>query len=172
MLPKPREKKRALMLRREGLSYSEILKTVPVAQATLSLWLRHIRLTDKQKKRLKDISQGAGVRARREQRIQGQNMLFEDATKEMKQLIKDPFFMLGLAFYWAEGAKQKPWNVSACMRFANSDERTILIMKLWFSKFFKLSEKDFTYTLHIHTSADIQQAKKRGQKSSTSRLKN
>ena len=45
-------KERAIKLRREGLSYSEILQKIPVAKSTLSLWLRSIGLSKKQVQRL------------------------------------------------------------------------------------------------------------------------
>lgn len=160
MLPKPKEKKRALALRKKGLSYSEILKTVPVAQATLSLWLRHIQLTDSQLNRLNVISQGAGARARRQQRLNKQAILAESVKGEIKMLLHDPFFMFGVALYWAEGNKTKPWNINAHLGFSNSDERTILIMRRWFQRFFKVKKTDFVYMLHIHVTANIESAKK------------
>ena len=46
------EKIRAIKLRREGLSYREIRKHVPVAKSTLSLWLKNIPLKEKDRKRL------------------------------------------------------------------------------------------------------------------------
>lgn len=161
MLPKPREKKQALILRKKGLSYSEILETVPVAQATLSLWLRHIQLTTPQVKRLKNVSQGAGARARRQQRLDKQAELAEHVEDEIEKLLLDPFFMFGVALYWAEGNKTKPWNISPNLGFSNSDERTILIMRLWFQKFFNLELSDFKYRLHIHETANIASAKRK-----------
>jgi len=46
--------KKAIELRKKGLSYSEILKCVPVAKSTLSLWLRSVGLSKKQRQRLTD----------------------------------------------------------------------------------------------------------------------
>ncbi len=50
MIPKKEERKKAIQLRKKGLSYSKILKQVPVAKSTLSLWLRSVGLTKRQKK--------------------------------------------------------------------------------------------------------------------------
>jgi len=161
MLPKPEEKKQAITLRTKGFSYSEILQMVPVAQATLSLWLRHIPLTGAQKYRLQFISQGAGARARKEQRLKKEAELAEKVKKEIRKLLKNPFFMFGVALYWAEGNKTKPWNISAHLGFSNSDERTILIMRHWFGKFFDVDLSDFTYTIHIHVFANIPDAKRK-----------
>ena len=46
------EKIKALELRRKGLTYKEILKQVPVAKSTLSLWLREVGLSKTQKQRI------------------------------------------------------------------------------------------------------------------------
>ena len=35
-------------LRREGMTYSEILKIIPVAKSTISLWLREVGLSKKE----------------------------------------------------------------------------------------------------------------------------
>jgi transposase len=52
MLTKLKEKETAIELRKQGYSYSEILKKVPVAKSTLSLWLRSVGLAERQKQRL------------------------------------------------------------------------------------------------------------------------
>jgi hypothetical protein len=46
------EKEKAIDLRKKGLSYNEILKKVPVAKSTLSLWFRDIGLAVRQRQRL------------------------------------------------------------------------------------------------------------------------
>ena len=46
-------KERAIELRKQGLSYNEILLQIDVAKSSLSLWLRDIKLTKEQKNRLK-----------------------------------------------------------------------------------------------------------------------
>lgn len=159
MLAKPQEREKAIALRKRGLSYSEIIQHLPVAQATLSLWLRHIPLTDEQKARLKDISQGAGARARRNMRLIKEKILETEVECEISSLINQPFFLLGLALYWAEGSKQKPWNLSEKVNFCNTDVRTILIMKKWFNKYLHTSEDRYRYRLAIHETADIKTAK-------------
>lgn len=62
MIEKTLEKLKAIKLRREGLSYREILRYVPVAKSTLSLWLRDVGLAKRQTQRLtkKDLTQCDG----------------------------------------------------------------------------------------------------------------
>lgn len=52
MIQKIEEKKKAIELRKQGLSYREILEQIPVAKSSLSLWLRSVGLSKKQKQRL------------------------------------------------------------------------------------------------------------------------
>ena len=49
---KHEETKKAVKLRKQGFSYHDILKKVPVAKSTLSLWLRDVGLAKEQKQRL------------------------------------------------------------------------------------------------------------------------
>ncbi|HSD98304.1 MAG TPA: hypothetical protein VLB73_01220 [Patescibacteria group bacterium] len=45
-------KKKAQWLRKQGLSYKEIIAQIPVSKDTISKWCRDILLTDKQKEKL------------------------------------------------------------------------------------------------------------------------
>ena len=47
MQPKTAEKARAIQLRKQGKTYSEIMKEAPVAKATISLWLHDVQLAKK-----------------------------------------------------------------------------------------------------------------------------
>lgn len=161
MNAKRKEQIYARELRRKGLSYTEIQKKIPVSQASLSLWLRDITLTKAQKERLiqlGDVGRIAGAKAKHAQRMRRMEELASEVQKEFPTLSKDPFFMLGLALYWAEGSKQKPWNTSVPACFCNTDHFTILIMREWFQRFGNKRKEDFTYRLAIHKTADVQKA--------------
>ncbi|MEX1111922.1 MAG: hypothetical protein WEC84_00515 [Candidatus Andersenbacteria bacterium] len=167
MPAKLEERKRAIVLRKQGFSYKEIQHSVPVSKASLSLWLREVSLTQKQKQRLARLSlvgQEAGARAQRVKRLEGISQLAEEIRKELPRLLQDPFFVTGLSLYWAEGTKQKPWNVSQQVTFANSDERTIVLMQKWLCRYLRLDEKQLVYRLHIHETANIESAKRKWSK--------
>jgi hypothetical protein len=152
-----REREQAILLRKQGFSYTEIMKTVPVSKASLSLWLSKIPLTKMQSKRLaakSSVGQKAAAKARHQQRLDKHEKLKLEVGNEFQALVNDPFFTMGLALYWAEGNKQYPWNLSARAIFNNSDPLLILLMRDWFRKFFNVTYKDFFYSLSIHESAD------------------
>ena len=47
-----KERIKAVALRKKGRSYSEIIKKIKVSKGTLSVWLKDVELTYKQKERL------------------------------------------------------------------------------------------------------------------------
>lgn len=158
MRSKLADRTKAEKLRREGLSYSEIRKYIPVAKSSLSLWLRNLDLTAEQKKRLElrnTIGQKAGAKARHKQKVDKLRILKAEIKREIPRLINDPFFVMGLSLYWAEGSKQKASHPAQQVSIANTDPRMLLIMREWFKKYFKSTNQDFGYRLHIHESANV-----------------
>lgn len=156
---KNEERERARKLRLQGLSYSEILQHVTVSQSSLSLWLRNVTLSDEQNSKLFLRGPLAGAKARRQQRLNQLAELEKEVSEELPILVKDPFFCIGLALYWAEGSKSKPWRVSVRTRVTNSDPLIILLMRQWFIKFSK--DCKLQYRLYIHESADATAARER-----------
>ena len=77
-------KEKALILRKEGSSYNEILMQVPVAKSTLSLWLRSVGLSKVQKQRLTDKK-----RASRERGWKAWNKIRVEKSQFIKQLAKE-----------------------------------------------------------------------------------
>src|SRR3990172_10456311 len=105
-------KKKAIILRKKGLSYSEILKKVPVAKSTLSDWLHSVGLSKKQKQRLTEkklASIRRGWEKVKKIRLDRTQNIFNKSKEDISKLKinKDSLFLMGLMLYWAEGSKQK-----------------------------------------------------------------
>jgi len=163
MILKTEEKETAIKLRKKGFSYSEILKEVPVAKSTLSLWLRSIGLAKRQKQRLtykKILAQQKAARAKREQRICRTEDIKKKAIKEIGGINRKELRLIGTMLYWAEGAKQKETNPSQRVRFSNSDPLMTKINLKWFQEICKIPLKDIDFEIYIHETANIERAKK------------
>jgi transposase len=96
-------KRIAIQLRREGYSYSEIIKKVPVAKSTLSLWLRSVNLTNSQKQKLtlkKLKSAKRGAEKRRLERIMKTREIIEKSILDIKNISKEELFLIGVVLYW------------------------------------------------------------------------
>src|SRR3989338_10887183 len=113
MIKKEKEKLLALTLRKQGLSYREILEKVPVAKSSLSLWLQSVGLSRKQKQRLTEkklASARRGALKKKQDRIFRTKIIKEKAEKEVCKLSERERWLIGVALYWAEGSKEKEWN--------------------------------------------------------------
>ncbi|MEK7178875.1 MAG: hypothetical protein AAB727_01300 [Patescibacteria group bacterium] len=149
---KVREKQEAVTLRRSGYSYNDILKKIPVAKSTLSLWLKDLPLTKEEKQYLKkrkdsNINRGRikAATAHRRNRIEKEKLIREEAKKEFKKFIKDPLFHTGVALYWAEGTKR-----GDMFQFSNSDSAMTHIMLCWIEKFLKRKRSEIFARLYMH----------------------
>ena len=128
------ERARAIALRKQGYSYSDILKEVPVSKSSISIWLQDLKLTDQEQKSLL-----------RQNRLERERLLFLTAKEEFKTWADDPFFHVGIALYWAEGAKR-----NSAFMFVNSDSEMMALIVLWIESFLKIDRKTLKYRLFIH----------------------
>jgi len=148
-------KQKAVSLRKQGKSYSEILKIVPVAKSTLSLWLREVGLSKPQKQRLTAKRLAAvkrGGEAKRSQRIKVTRKILENAENEIGKISQRELFLIGTVLYWAEGSKQKPHNPSERVTFSNSDVLMIRLFLKWL-KAISIPQDEISFSIYLHDSA-------------------
>jgi transposase len=165
MRPLSRERQQATVLRRRGLSYSEIQKQIPVSQSSLSGWLHSVHLSERQKERLREkkLEGGkAGSKKLQERRVQRLAQENERAVGEGRQYLhaRDVRWLTGVIFYWAEGSKPKPWNHHERLTFTNADVTTVLIMRGWLQRYCAVRSLDILYDLYIHPGANVRRAQR------------
>lgn len=146
------EKERAIYLRKKGHSYREILAEVPVAKSSLSLWLADLPLTRSEKLVLKDRKNTNITRGRikaaselRKRRLEREAVWLQEARQTFEKHKHETLFQVGLALYWAEGAKR----VNQCS-FTNSDEEMIALVISWLSKYVGIGKDELFFRLYIH----------------------
>lgn len=155
------EKIKAQDLRRNGLSYGEILQQIQVSKDTISRWCRNIELTEDQRRRLIDNKvfgqkKGSIVAAdnKRKARLVRTVLIFKDAKKELGKLSKRDRFIAGIALYAGEGYKTDGKG-----GFANSDPILIKFMTQWFQEFCLLPISKFRGAIWLHEGLDENQAR-------------
>ncbi|WP_412733112.1 hypothetical protein [Minisyncoccus archaeiphilus] len=155
------DKNKAIILRQQGYTYSEILKEVSVAKSTLSLWLKEVGLVESQEQRIteKRIS-GAlkGAKTRHLQRISSTQKIKDEARKEIEYLSKRELWLIGISLYWAEGSKEKDNGTRSGVVFSNSDPRMILLFVKWLRDVLIVSDQDLIYELYIHEVVGVKSA--------------
>ena len=152
MISKSLEKEKAVALRKEGLSYKEILEKVPVAKSSLSLWLKSIGLSKSQKQRLTDkklASARRGALKKKEDRILKTRIIKENAEEEVKELTERERWLVGIALYWAEGSKEKEWAPGSRTQFTNSDPNMIKFYLNWLFEIVKIPRKMVNLDIYI-----------------------
>lgn len=155
-------KEKAIALRKQGLSYSEIMAQMSVAKSTISDWLHSVGLANYQKQALtekKRLGQQRGAAAKKAQRLKRESAIKSIASNEVKEKIRDPLWLLGTILYWGEGAKQKPWSPSVGVDFTNMDLSAHKLFIRWSKRYLYAKKEDFRYEMLIHEKADIEKAR-------------
>ena len=150
----------ATALRLQGKSYREIQERLGIPKSTLSNWLSDVPLSDEQRRAL-DERRADGARSRaiaiRGGRIRRTEVLQEEAASEIGELTDRELFLVGVALYWAEGSKEKPWGRATQMALINSDPGVIRLFLRWL-ELVGVPASDLIFRLSIHESADVEGA--------------
>jgi len=151
-----KDKDKVIALRREGKSYRDIQKIVPISRATLSLWFRGIPELEEIKKgiiereikrrpeHLKAMRDGA---ARKWQEYY--RRAEEEASNEFVVFKDEPLFVAGLMIYLGEGTKIAHLNV------ANSDEKVLRLFLKFLYDYCGTRQSDVRLWLLLYPDLDI-----------------
>lgn len=133
-MSKREEKKKAIEMRRQGLSVNVIAGRVGASKSSVSMWVRDVLLTEKQREHLRDRMIGAteagrlrGAAWNKQQRLNRLAIYVKSAAGIIPSLSLQDLFFLGLGLYWGEGFKSR----SGSAGFSNSDPRVVQLMILW-----------------------------------------
>ena len=153
MAIKNAEKERAIELRKNGLTYSEILKEIPVAKSTLASWLQSVGLSKKQKQRITEKRLAASIKGgavRRNNKIATISKIMTDSKSEIGHLSQREIWLIGTSLYWAEGSKEKEYHPGSGLKFTNSDPEMIKFFLFWLKNSLKISLEKIYFDLYLH----------------------
>lgn len=143
----------AIQLRKEGLTYSEIMRQVPIAKSTLSGWLHSVSLARYQQQRLTEKKLAAGRRggeARKRERITRMTKIIEEACSSVSNISMNELKLIGATLYWAEGTKEKSYKTGYRVVFTNSDPRMITLFLSWTEMSLGVAPSRVFFSLYIH----------------------
>ncbi|MFJ5226944.1 hypothetical protein [Streptomyces sp. NPDC088400] len=145
-------------LRLQGLTYDQIQVELGCSKSSISLWVR-----DLPKPERRDAKEQARLAARKrwdhelairdEERQKTKAM----AVAEIGTLGDRELFLAGVALYWAEGTKDKPYARRESVIFVNSDAGVIQLYLAWL-KLIGVESERLSYRVMIHESADAKAA--------------
>lgn len=155
------EKLKARELRKEGWSINDIKDKLNVAKSSVSLWVRDIELTKKQKQELSRKGLKKEIIEKRRKTVlenanRRRNAIIDRAKKDIGYISKKDLFLIGVILYWAEGGKTGN-NVA---RISNGDPDVIKIAMRFFREICKVPEEKFRGYIHIHPHLNVERAEK------------
>ncbi|MGX1490788.1 hypothetical protein [Streptomyces tendae] len=151
---------RARELRRKGWTYDQIELALGCSRSSVSLWVRDLpkpkpRYTPEEHRELMKAGlarlRGAQDEERRETKTAAAEQIGEMSDRDL--------FMAGVALYWAEGGKDKPYARRENVLFVNSDPGVIQVYLAWLS-LLGVARDRLSYRVMIHLSADVEGAKR------------
>jgi hypothetical protein len=101
---------------------------------------------------------GATCEAKRTARLADRAAETAAAAAEVTSITNHELFLLGLALYWAEGTKSKPWRIHERIVFVNSDPSVIVVVFLRWLELLGVSRERWRFRVAIHETADVSAA--------------
>ncbi|MEU5343988.1 MULTISPECIES: hypothetical protein [unclassified Streptomyces] len=146
---------RARELRLQGWTYDQIQVELGCSKSSISLWVR-----DLPKPERRDPTEQAKLAARKRWeheltvRDKERKQTKEAATREIGTMTDRDLFVAGVALYWAEGSKDKPYDRRETVNFVNSDPGVIRLYLAWLT-LLGVEPKRLQYRVMIHITADV-----------------
>ncbi|MGW1054175.1 helix-turn-helix domain-containing protein [Streptomyces sp. NPDC002521] len=149
---------KARELRLQGWTYDQIEAELGCSRSSVSLWVRDLprpepRYTPEEQRAL----MREGLARRRATEREKLEMTKVAALRETGELTNRELFMVGVALYWAEGSKSKPYDRRERAIFVNSDPGVIKTYLAWLD-LLEVDRERLNFRLLIHESADVDAA--------------
>lgn len=149
-----KDREKALALRKQEMSYSQIKNILGVGKGTLSAWLKDYPLSKERINQLSWNNERRIERYRETRKKTKQERLkkfyFEEKNKIFPLSERD-LFIAGLFLYWGEGAKTMSKEVSV----SNTDPSMINFFLDWVYKYLEIPKEKVCIFLHLYNDMDI-----------------
>ncbi|WNM35616.1 hypothetical protein RKE30_37315 [Streptomyces sp. Li-HN-5-11] len=151
---------KARELRLQGWTYDQIEAELGCSRSSVSLWVRDLprpepRYTAEEQRAL--MNEGLTRRRAADRTELGRAK--EAALQDIGKLTDRELFMAGVALYWAEGSKSKPYARRERVIFVNSDPGVIRVYLAWLD-LLHVERERLTFRVLIHESADVDEAQR------------
>jgi hypothetical protein len=146
------DKQKAINLRKEGKSYSEIKSLLGVNKSTLSGWLKDMPLSSERMRQLRDHNLKRIENFRRtmaEKKKAKLDLVFGKVKKDISRLKDRDLFIGGLFLYWGEGSKRDRGGIS----FTNTNPAMIKFFIKWLG-LMGFGKDKLKVNLHLYSEMD------------------
>lgn len=147
-----KEKSKAIKLRKQGYSYSQIKKELGISKSTLSGWLANYPLSNKRIRELRDNNPRRienYIQTMQKKREAKFLIEFERAKKDIKSISGRELFIAGFFLYWAEGGKTRRNTLT----LSNTDPAMLKVYLKWLI-LLGVSKNKLKIRLHLYKDMD------------------
>lgn len=155
-MAKLKEHQLALVLRKQGKSYSQIKEELGLSKSTLSVWLRKYPLSRERINQLRGRSEVRIERYRQTMQRKRDARLaqyYKEEKEKWLPLSVRELFLSGLFLYWGEGGKTIHGQVS----INNTDPDVLKFALYWIRIALEIPKDKIQVYLHLYNDMDIQE---------------
>jgi len=153
-MARKKDHERAIILRKNGKSYSQIKKILKVSKSTLSSWLKDFPLSEERIRELRDHNEQRienYCRTRQRKKEERLNNCFNEVKKGLFPIKGRELYLAGLFLYWGEGTKTR----LAELALSNTNPSVIKFFIFWLNSALKVPKEKMTARLHLYKDMDI-----------------
>jgi len=146
---------KAIKLRKQGMSYSQIKQKLGVSKGTLSYWLRDYPLPEKRIRELRDWNERRIENYRETRRRKREEILrdvYEKTEEDLLPFTKRDLMIAGWFLYWGEGTKSQISEVS----ISNTNPAAIIAFMSWLVECFGVDKSKLRVRLQLYSDMDIE----------------
>ncbi|MFF5899461.1 hypothetical protein ACFY8O_26545 [Streptomyces argenteolus] len=149
---------KARELRLQGMTYDQIQVELGCSKSSISLWVRDLPKPEprySEDERLARMNAGlASLRANQDaERLEAKRI----ARESVGEVSDRELFLTGVALYWAEGMKDKPYSRRESLLFINSDPNVIKVYLSWLD-LLGVARERLHLRVSIHETANVAEA--------------
>lgn len=144
-----KDREKAIQLRLQGLSYSQIKGRIGVSKSTLSGWLHNYPLSQERINELRAWSEQRIERFRITMRKKREGRLWEVYNTQKEDLLplsEKEFFIAGLLLYAGEGAKTR----NSMVAISNTNPVIINFFISWLIRVCEINKEKIKIRLHLY----------------------
>ncbi len=152
------DKQKALLMRKQGMSYSQIKEKLKVSKSTLSGWLYNMPLSEK---RIRELQADSPIRIEkyrntmRAKREEKNKIAYQNIANRIGRISDREFLIAGLFLYWAEGSKTKTFTIG----LTNTNPIMLVLFIRWL-RFFDVPKSKLKVHLHLYSDMNIKKQMK------------
>lgn len=136
-------------MRKRGFSYSEIENRLHIPKSTLSFWLKKIKLTPEQMKKLND-KRTETAKANALKKTSRVSRMIEEikntSSLEVKEISKKELWLMGIVLYWKNGNKS---DLKKGVHFSSSDPDMIKLFLKWLREAGGIKDEEIKFDIFM-----------------------